>query len=104
MKLVAVSGIADKDNVLIPMGETFDDSRLTKEVRTRFLKLKAIKKPDEFEADIEEIEEVNQPHTQKSLMEKSIEELTDIAKGLQMPVPEKPSKANLTKLILGETE
>lgn len=104
MKYVAVSGIADKDGVLIPMGETFDDSRLTKEVKQRFLKLKAIQKPEEVEAETELAEENSDEMTQESLMKKPIEELTDIANGLNLQVPEKPTKAGLTKLILGEDD
>lgn len=100
MKYTAVSGIADKDGDLIPMGETFDDSRLTKEAKTRLLGLGAIAKPEKVEAE-EEIEETG-AHTQKSLMEKEIEELVDIAKGLEIEIPEKPTKAGMTKLILGK--
>lgn len=102
MKYVAVSGIADKENVLIPMGETFDDSRLSKEVKERFLKLGAIKKPEQVEIEAEEETRNTQPMTQESLMKKSVEDLIDIAKGLNLQVPEKPTKAGLTKLILGE--
>lgn len=102
MKYVAVSGIADKEGVLIPMGETFDDARLDKEVKARFLKLGAIKKPEQVEAEIEAETNNTEEVTRESLMKKDPEELIDIARGLNLKVPEKPTKTQLTKLILGE--
>ncbi len=104
MKLVALSGIADKENVLIPMNETFDDSRLTKESLARYKKLKAVAKPEEVEADQEEAANANAPRTQKELAKKSVEELVDIANGLGLQVPEKPTVKSLTALILAEDE
>lgn len=104
MKYVAVSGIADKENVLIPMGEEFDDARLDKEAKARFLRLGAIKKPEQREAEIEAETKDTEEVTQESLMKKSVEDLTDIARGLNLKVPEKPTKAALTRLILGEDE
>ena len=70
MKYIAVSGIADKDNVLISMGETFDDSRLEKAIKARFLRLGAIKKPEQVEAEIEEAGENTDEMTQEILMKK----------------------------------
>jgi hypothetical protein len=56
VKFVAVSGIADKDGNLIPMGEEFEDSRLTKETKAKFIKLGAIRKPEEIGADDEYVD------------------------------------------------
>lgn len=96
MKYVAVSGIADKDNNLIAAGEEFDDSVLTKEVKTRFLKLKAIRKPEAVET---EEENDSDALTLENLKKMSVKTLQDLAKARNLEFDPKATRDDLAQLV-----
>jgi hypothetical protein len=96
VKYVAVSGIADKDNNLIAAGTEFDDSVLTKEVKARFLKLKAIRKP---ETDETEDEGESGALTLENLKKMSVKDLQDLAKARNLEFDSKTTRDQLAQLV-----